>query len=73
MPRWDGEPSTLDEWEEKYDCWQEGYGRQFDEREQMDLLLSAIVDKDRRERQAKTGICNASRLGSYIRILQGAK
>ena len=54
VPHWDGEPSTLDEWEEKYDRWPEGYGRRFDERQQMDLLLSAIVDKDTHERHAKS-------------------
>ena len=53
VPRWLGEPSTLDEWEEKYDGWREGYGQRFDEREHMDLTLSAIVDKDTRERHAQ--------------------
>ena len=51
--RWDGDPSTLDDWEEQYNRWREGYGRRFDEREQMDLLLCAIKNEQTQELHAK--------------------
>ena len=57
VPRWDGDPSTLDDWEERYHRLREGYGPRFDEREQMDLLLRAIKNEQTRVRHAKNRHC----------------
>ena len=73
VPRWDGDPSTLGDWEERYDRWLEGDGRRFDEREQMDMLLCAIKNEQTRERHAKN--CHRQRFtfGELYQDITGRK
>ena len=73
VPWWDGDPSTLDDWEEQYDRWRKGYGRQFDEREQMDLLLCAIKNEQTRERHTKNRHRQRFTLGELYEDITGRK
>ena len=73
VPRWDGDPSTLDDWEERYDRWREGYSRRFDEREQMDLLLCAIKNEHTRERHATNRHRQQFRIEELYQDITGRK
>ena len=73
VPRWDGEPDTLDEWEERYDRWRVGYGRRFDEEEQMNLLLMAVVNEKTRERHAKNRHRQRMTFAELYRDITGRK
>ena len=73
VPRWDGDPSTLDDLEERYHRWREGYGRRFDEREQMDLLLCAIKNGQTRERHAKNRNLQGFMFGELYQDTTGRK
>ena len=73
VPRWDGEPDTLDEWEERYDRWRVGYGRRFDEEDQMKFLLTAVVNEKPRERHAKNRHRQRMTFAELYRDITGRK
>ena len=73
VPRWDGDPSTLDDWEERYDRWREGYGRRFDEGEQMDLLSCAINNEQTRKQHAKNRHRQGFTFGQLYHDITGRK
>ena len=71
VPRWDGDPSTLDGWEERYARWREGYGRCSHEREQRDLLFCALKDEQTRGQHAKN--CQRFTCGELYQDITGRK
>ena len=73
VTRWDGDPSTLDDWEERYDCWREGYNRCLDERERTDWLLCTIKNEQTRERHAKTRHRQQFTFGELYQDITGRK